>query len=61
VGLQHKNLLTNPEPGVKVMLAWLPLRVCIWVISTSAFVLCISGVYTISKAAISLIGAHSGA
>ncbi len=60
VGFKHKSLLANPEPGVKIMVTWLPLRVCNWLISLSAFVLCVYGVYTISKAAISLIGMQAG-
>ena len=60
VGIQHKNLLASTEQGIRVMVAWFPLRVCNWVISLLAFMLCLSGVYTISKAAISLIGAQGG-
>ncbi len=57
VGIQHKGKLTKPELGVKVMVAWLPLRILNWLVGLSAFSLCVTGVYTISKAAISLIGA----
>lgn len=57
VGIQQKNKLNNLEPGVKVMFAWLPLRITNWLVGLAAFFFCVSGVYTISKAAISLIGA----
>lgn len=57
VGIQHKNKLSNLVPGVEVMVAWLPLRITNWLVGLAAFFFCVSGVYTISKAAISLIGA----
>jgi hypothetical protein len=57
VGIQHKNKLTKLEPSVTVMVAWLPLRILNWIVGLSAFFFCVTGVYTISKAAISLIGA----
>ena len=57
VGIQQKNKLINLNPGVEVMVTWLPLRIMNWILGLSAFFFCVSGVYTISKAAISLIGA----
>ena len=57
VGLKHKFKLENPVQGIQVMAAWLPLRIISWGVGLSAFAFCVTGVYTISKAAISLIGA----
>ena len=57
VGYKFKNKLENPPEGVAVMAAWLPLRITNWVVGAAAFGFCISGVFTISKAAASLISA----
>lgn len=57
VGFKHKAKLENPETSAVIMAAWLPLRVAGWIVGLSAFFFCVYGVYTISKAAISLIGA----
>ena len=57
VGFKHKAKLEHQVPGVEIMAAWLPLRILGWVVGLSAFYFCVYGVYTISKAAISLIGA----
>ena len=57
IGIKHKNKLEKLTPGVQIMTAWLPLRVINWLVGLAAFFFCVSGVYTISKAAISLIGA----
>ena len=57
VGFKHKAKLENPKTSAVIMTAWLPLRVTSWVVGLSAFFFCVYGVYTISKAAISLIGA----
>ncbi|MFZ2169112.1 MAG: hypothetical protein WAW61_05680 [Methylococcaceae bacterium] len=57
VVFKHKDKLENQVPGVEIMTAWLPLRILNRVVGLSAFFFCVYGVYTISKAAISLIGA----
>ena len=57
IGVKHKNKLENLTPGVEVMSAWLPLRVTNWIVGLAAFFFCIMGVYKISTAAMSLIGA----
>jgi hypothetical protein len=56
VGLKQKNKLENLRSGIEIMTAWLPLRIVNWVVGLSAFGFCIVGVFTISRAAISLIG-----
>ena len=57
VGFKHKAKLENPGTNTVIMTAWLPLRAAGWIVGLSAFFFCVYGVYTISKAAISLIGA----
>lgn len=57
VGIQHKNILENADTGLRIVTTWLPLRIFNWVTSLPAFVLCLTGIFTISRAAVSLIGA----
>jgi hypothetical protein len=56
VGLKQADKLSNLKPGVEVMNTWLPLRILNWAVGLTAFFSCVFGVYTISKAAITLIG-----
>ena len=57
VGIQQKNVLENADMGLRIVTTWLPLRIFNWVTSLTAFVLCLTGIFTISRAAVSLIGA----
>lgn len=56
VGFKKADKLSNLKPGVEIMNTWLSLRILTWVVGLTAFFSCVFGVYTISKAAITLIG-----
>jgi len=55
-----RKLKSNTPPAVEVMNTWPALRFLTWGAGLSAFFCCIFGVYTISKAAIFLIGSGYG-
>ena len=57
IGFKHVDKLETRRAGVEIFKAWLPLRITNWVVGLSAFGFCVVGVVTISRAAISLIGA----
>lgn len=56
VSSKQAHKIKNNIHGVEVMNTWPVLRVINWCVGLAAFFTCLLGVYTVSKAAITLIG-----